>query len=135
MKFPRTIYALKHEPTGKIYVGSTNNLWLRTSSHIYSAINGMHPSKELIEDVKNYGPSFSLSILDVIWDYAEKDKEYLWMDALNTRDPQYGYNNQEKAKQTRLVKRKYIPVDISKESAETIKKAERIAFERNWRNR
>lgn len=96
MYFPRVVYAIKHEPTGKIYVGSTGCSLTRGRNHLSSLRSGTHRNVEMQKDCNDYGYDYSFFILDHISNWSERNKEYLWMDALNTRDPKYGYNTGDK---------------------------------------
>lgn len=64
MKIPRTIYAIQHNKTKRIYIGSSANV----------------PTiKDMQKDFDDFGEDFSLFILDEINSYADRIKEYEWM--------------------------------------------------------
>ena len=92
MDFPRVVYALRLNSTGKYYVGSTEKIKERLKHHVDSVKRGDHPSKQLQKDFDRYGGGFTVFILDVIRDYDSRNKEYLWMDALRARETDFGYN-------------------------------------------
>ena len=134
MKFPRTIYALRHDPTGKIYVGSTSSLWPRIITHISAIARGAHPVEEMDLDYKEHGGGYTVFILDVVRDMYDRNKEQLWIDALGTRDPHIGYNYTDKSRRAALDHHKAFEIPIKdcpekKEAQRFVKNAERLAFQ------
>lgn len=113
MEFPRVVYALKHEPTGKIYVGSTHDVINRVRTHISLLKRGYHTNVAMQEDFNRYGEGYVVFVLDGIQGWSDRNKEYLWMDALKARDPERGYNGKEKARATALtgIKGIWYPMD------------------------
>jgi len=95
MKFPRIVYAIKHQPTGKVYVGSTSLPKTRITNHLNKLSAGTHNLDAMQADYNNYGGNYSLFILDVIATLEDCNKEYLWMDILKSRDPEFGYNGKD----------------------------------------
>lgn len=94
MKLPRTVYALRHEATGKMYIGSTADLPKRFKSHCSRLKCGTHNSKSLQADFDHYeNKNLTLIALEEITAYRDKDKEYEWMDFYQTTDPARGYNS------------------------------------------
>lgn len=88
------VYALVHDATGKIYVGSTSHaIEFRLRTHISALRNHYHPNEAMQADYDKYGDGYSYYIL-----YASseervvRDKEKEFMSILHTRDPQIGYN-------------------------------------------
>lgn len=89
-----TIYLLKNNANGKIYVGRTGRLSNRKKLHINSLRANRHPNKILQEDFNKYGESeFEFEIAE------ESEKgfgrtyiERQWMIKLKTYDVNYGYN-------------------------------------------
>lgn len=92
MIFPRKVYAIQHNITKKIYIGSSINPETRYKTHMYSLRHDKHPVREMQNDFNKYGEDYSVYILDTINDYSEKDKEYEWMERYQTRDRKKGYN-------------------------------------------
>lgn len=92
MEFPRVVYALRHDPTGKVYVGSTHKIINRITNHINSLKHGSHAVEVMQRDYDKYGGPYTVFVLDTISGMNDTNKEYLWMDALRSRDPEYGYN-------------------------------------------
>lgn len=93
MRYPRIIYAIKHNVTGKVYIGSTNQpLKVRYANHIGLLRKGKHSSKELQKDFIEFGEDFTVYKIGDIKDFNEKDKEYQMMLEYDTVNPKYGYN-------------------------------------------
>lgn len=92
MKLPRQVYALVHEPTGKMYIGSSANAPKRLRVHLSQLKNGSHPARELQADYDLHGGPLRLFLLDEICSFADRGKEYQWMKQLKTFDPRFGYN-------------------------------------------
>lgn len=112
MKFPRVVYAIRHIPTGKIYVGSTANISIRLIQHLTSLWRGDHPVDSMQIDFDKYGDGYEVYLLDSIAGMGERYKEYLWMDALNSRDPESGYNVKDRGRLADLSKKKPLPLPL-----------------------
>lgn len=95
MRFPRTVYAIQHVPTGRIYVGSTSCLDQRIKSHIAALKNGKHPNKDMQRDCEEFGFDYEFFVIDSITGMDDRSKEKEWMDKLNTGNPKVGYNSRD----------------------------------------
>lgn len=135
MKFPRLVYALRHNPTKRIYVGSSADPAKRIGSHFGLLKNGKHPIAQMQKDYNDYGGDYSVFLIDEIEGMQDRGKEYLWMLKLDTKNPEHGYNAQDKGWQGGLDYIKEFPVPLHKpEQLEEAKKAlERAAAKRLWR--
>lgn len=76
VKLPRTIYLLRHNPTGRIYIGSSASPERRYKRHIEDLRKGNHPVEDMQSDFYEYGEDYSFELLDVINDSHESKKEY-----------------------------------------------------------
>ena len=89
-----TIYLLKNNVNGKIYVGRTGRLSNRKKLHINSLRARRHPNKMLQEDFNKFGEdAFRFEIAE----QSEKGfgrtyVEKAWMIKLKTYDKNFGYN-------------------------------------------
>lgn len=92
MRLPRTVYALKHKATGKIYVGSSSHVKQRIRGHIFALKRHNHPCKQMQEDYNKYGGGYEWYALDTIEQFEDRCKEYQWMEKLKTNNPDVGYN-------------------------------------------
>jgi len=43
------IYAFKHNESGKVYIGSSNNLWLRFSDHVKNRSSNVHLQRAFLK--------------------------------------------------------------------------------------
>ena len=98
MDFHRTIYALRHDPTGKIYVGSSSMLEHRLGCHMHTLRANKHQCKAMQADYNEFGGSYTVFILGEVTRYEDKYLEYVWMELLQTRDPARGYNGNDNKK-------------------------------------
>ena len=93
MKIPRTVYLLRLEATGKMYIGSTAHLYQRFKAHYQLLERGLHPSKNLQADYdRSEDKTLTLTVLEDIRSFTERGKEYKWMEHYRSFDPVYGYN-------------------------------------------
>ena len=104
MDFPRRIYAIQHNATKRIYIGSSKNVNDRYMNHIYRLRSGKHHIEDMQEDFNEYGEDFSLFILDEIKTYAERKKEYEWMRKYNSFKRGIGYNYKDHEKEILCLK-------------------------------
>ncbi len=95
MRLPRYVYAIKHNPTGRIYIGSTCNVKERIRQHMSLLRSGKHHVENMQDDFNQYGEDYSVSVLDRFDTYQDREIEYDWMHKYNTVNPKYGYNNKD----------------------------------------
>ena len=111
-----TVYAIRHNPTGKIYVGRTERLNTRVHQHMTQLIKGTHPIERMQQDFDQYGNDYSLFIL---YDSKQsgnmtcecKTIESLFMTILDTRNPDKGYNYKDNSNDFYLDKTKGIKIE------------------------
>lgn len=88
----RTIYAIQHNVTGRIYVGRTyRRTEERIEQHLKELKEHRHTNPIMQADYDAYGCDYSFYELEKV-PYEDADKEVEWMDRLNTGDPRVGYN-------------------------------------------
>lgn len=92
MKFPRTIYAIQHNVTKRIYVGSSCCVENRYRSHISALRSGKHPVEDMQQDFIDYGEDFSLFVLEEIDEWEGRIKEKEWMEYYHSHIRGKGYN-------------------------------------------
>lgn len=92
MVLPRKVYAIQHNVTKKIYVGSSRNVDGRYKAHINALRRGDHPVEDMQSDFDKYGEDYSLYILDEIKGFTDRSKEHKWMTELKTYQRDKGYN-------------------------------------------
>lgn len=87
------IYALKHNPTGKIYVGCSCDVKRRVSEHLTLLKSGTHPVEMMQNDFDEFGDDYSYYVLfEAYASYDAFMMEKHFMSLLNTRNPLVGYN-------------------------------------------
>lgn len=119
------IYALKHNVTGKIYIGKTKDLYKRYALHLCELKSKRHKSKGLQEAFDKYGDDFSLYILEEIEDPKEivsyygttttkvRIAEIEWMKKYDTLNS--GYNVQDHVSKVMALKSdKFFPLTEGK---------------------
>ena len=92
MTIPREIYAIKHNVTKRIYVGSTKYPQKRFASHLSMLRNGKHPVEDMQKDFDEYGEDFTFFILGVIPKFEDRNREYELMMLLESNIRGKGYN-------------------------------------------
>lgn len=98
----KKIYAIQHNKTKRIYIGSSIRPEERYMSHIYNLRAGKHPVEDMQSDFNEHGENFSFYILDEWENFADRTKEYDWMHKYNSTQRGIGYNykDHEKAHST-----------------------------------
>lgn len=92
MNYPRLVYAIQHNVTGRIYIGSSSDIVRRYNTHMCKLRKGNHSNKLMQYDFSKYGDDYSLFKIDTIENGLERLKEFEWMIKLNTKDDGFGYN-------------------------------------------
>lgn len=87
------IYLIRHEESGKVYVGSSINLRKRLHEHVRRLNRGDHPNQHLLAAWALYGPAaFSISVLELTDDLTAAEQRHI--DSMNAADRAFGYNKQ-----------------------------------------
>ena len=92
MKYPRKVYAIRHNVTDRVYIGSSCNVDRRFKQHLYALQAHTHVVDDMQKDYDEHGEDFTLTILDTINDESEIEKEYEWMDKYQSFTRGVGYN-------------------------------------------
>lgn len=108
MRLPRWIYAIQHNVTKKIYIGSSAHPDTRYWAHIGALRRGQHQVPEMQQDFDDYGEDYSFFILEQINDFGSRNKEYEWMEKYQTGNTKFGYNIRDRHFNNR--KSKYAPL-------------------------
>ena len=95
MEFPRVVYGIQHNETGRIYIGSSQELEVRIRSHLYMLRSGTHHNALMQKDYDEYGEDYTVFEIEVINNADERDREFYWMEKLHTDDPTIGYNGKD----------------------------------------
>lgn len=92
MEAPRKIYAIKHNVTKRIYVGSSIRPEQRYANHLSMLRNGKHIVEDMQKDFDEHGDNFTFFILETLSDYKDKGREYEFMMFLESHIRGKGYN-------------------------------------------
>ena len=92
MNYPRKVYAIRHNATDRVYIGSSLNVDRRFKQHLYALQAHTHVVDDMQKDYDEHGEDFTLTILDTINDESEIEKEYEWMDKYQSFIRGVGYN-------------------------------------------
>ena len=89
---PSGIYSITNTKNGKVYIGQSENVYLRRAQHTHALKHHNHPNEHLQKDYNKYGAS------NFVWRFVEQvglsqlnDREHYWIEKLNTIWPK-GYN-------------------------------------------
>jgi hypothetical protein len=58
-----SIYMIRHNITGRMYIGLSSNVPNRIKQHFWKLRRGKHTVEDMQEDFDNYGDDFSVTIL------------------------------------------------------------------------
>lgn len=92
MRYPRTIYAIRHNATQRIYIGSSFNYEQRVRNHLYALRGHRHSVEDMQKDFDNYGDDYTITVLEENIDYDNRHKEYEWMEKYQSYVRGKGYN-------------------------------------------
>ncbi len=100
--YPRVIYRITHNVTGRSYIGSTENFEKRIKSHIDALRGDRHPVRDMQRDYNEYGDDFTIEKIWIVQSPEDHGKEYELMDKYRTRIRGVGYNYQDNHGVTRV---------------------------------
>lgn len=88
------VYQIRNLPTGKVYIGSSNNVLRRWEHHREFLRKGKHRSKYLQRAWNKHGPeAFEFTVLEQMEDTVRLiECEQYWIDKTKCYKPRYGYN-------------------------------------------
>lgn len=92
MNYPRKVYAIRHEVTNRVYIGSSCHVDRRFMEHLTALRANRHPVADMQADFDKYGEKFTITVLDHIASEREKEKEFDWMDKNQSWVRGVGYN-------------------------------------------
>lgn len=97
MNTPKKVYAIQHNVTKRIYIGSSSDVNARYWSHIHLLRAGKHNVEDMQADFDKYGEDFSLFILEEITSFTDRALEYDWMEKYQSHIRGKGYNYKDRA--------------------------------------
>lgn len=94
------VYLIRIKPTGKVYIGSSNNIRRRIKLHRLAAMSSapsVRREGELYDDIRKYGvKSMEIEYLDISDDMKDEIKrlnmEYAMITEYDAKNPEHGYN-------------------------------------------
>lgn len=92
MKFPRKVYAIRHNKTDRVYIGSSSQVDKRLKNHLTALRANKHSVEDMQSDFNNFGEDYTFTILDTISNFQEREKEYEWMRKYQSHKRGLGYN-------------------------------------------
>lgn len=94
IKIKSVIYQIRNLINNKVYVGSTNYFPTRRSRHFKQLEYNKHHNQHLQHSFNKYGKeNFIFEILEYVEDVDNlAEREQYWMDKLNVRNDEKGYN-------------------------------------------
>ena len=92
MRIPRKVYSIRHNVTGRVYIGSSAHVEERYKNHMYALKSHRHLVGDMQEDFDKFGDNFTFTVLDEISSYEERHKEYDWMEKFSSYKRGTGYN-------------------------------------------
>ena len=92
MRIPRKVYAIRHNVTNRVYIGSSCRVDNRLMNHICKLRRHKHHIEDMQSDFDQYGEDFTFTILEDITKYEDREKEYDWMMKYQSHIRGIGYN-------------------------------------------
>ena len=92
MNYPRKVYAIRHNVTDRVYIGSSCRVDRRFQQHISALRCHRHPVEDMQADFDQHGDNFTLTVLDHIATSEDLYKEYDWMHKNRSYIRGVGYN-------------------------------------------
>lgn len=92
------IYAIRHNPTKKLYIGCSSNA-NRIQTHIQALKSGRHINKAMQQDAEKYGCDFTAFLLEVVHYNRNRngsdhlDREAYWIHYYGSDYASRGYNS------------------------------------------
>lgn len=84
------IYKITNLKNGKIYVGQSQNVYVRCRQHIHALSVGHHPNKDMQKDWKTDYRNFRADVIELCPLTKLNEREEYWIKKLNTIEK--GYN-------------------------------------------
>ena len=91
MVYRTEVYMIRHNVTGRMYIGRSQDVPKRTYQHFQKLRNGKHPVEDMQKDFDEYGDNFSVSIIGEI-DNSHLNLEIETMEKYGSTVRGIGYN-------------------------------------------
>lgn len=86
------IYAIRHNVTNRVYIGSSQNVDSRIKQHLVDLRAHKHVVEDMQEDFDKYGEDYTFTILEDIYRHCDRYKEYEWQKKYQSYIRGVGYN-------------------------------------------
>lgn len=90
--YRRVVYSIKHNATGREYIGKTKNLETRIYQHKQALKRGQHIVEDMQRDYDEYGDDFTVSTLEIITTFEDNKREYELIRSHESHIRGKGYN-------------------------------------------
>ena len=102
------IYMIRHNVTGRMYIGRSQDVTKRTNAHFKLLRKGEHPVEDMQDDFDKHGENYSVSVLGNASTNPKLETEMMDKYQSCVRGIGYNYNdphiNRENRKKAKLVK-------------------------------
>lgn len=127
----KTIYAIQHNVTKRIYIGCSVHFEKRIKEHITHLRNGNHGNTELQKDYDLFGEDFSYFVIEKDVSFLDCfDREREWQSILKSNELGKGYNLARRESSPKI--EDFIKVDIEIDNAKR-KGAKRNALQSHYK--
>ena len=87
------VYAIRHKESGRVYVGSSKDIYARWAQHVHTLERGSHRSKYLQRAWQKYGAdAFEFIILETCDHDKRVVREQVCIDFYRASEPEFGFN-------------------------------------------
>ncbi len=118
----KTIYAIQHNKTKRIYVGCSLHYEKRIREHISHLRCHVHQNKEFQKDYDLYGEDYSYYVIQKNVNYYDSfDVEKHWIRTLGTNNIEIGYNLSKSEKPMKITRFEKVDVKIGKSKVLKVK--------------
>lgn len=106
-KLPCGIYKITNLKNNKVYIGQSENIFIRRKQHFSELRNGHHPNKEMQKDyIKQNGRGFRWDVVEYCSLMELNEREKYWIDTYDAVSK--GYNKGWQPYKRKLkIKKKY----------------------------
>jgi group I intron endonuclease len=86
------IYKITNEFNGKVYIGSSKEIYHRIAKHTHLLIRGRHDNEHLQNSYKLHKEHFKVVVIEECSEYELAERENHWISLLQSTDRSKGYN-------------------------------------------
>lgn len=86
------IYKITNTLNGKVYIGQSQNVWLRRTQHFVALRRNRHENKQMQEDWNCNNRGFRFDVIEYCGLKLLNEKEKYWIDQYDATNAAKGYN-------------------------------------------